>query len=248
MPEIWPGRVDDDEPQPNPDTPPDERDPAGVCPRCGRNSNFECMGSLPVTSSGAFTYDGAGGRQPDQVERVSSWQCLGCGQATAVVEEAWIGDHPKREGIKGGGTVTWRGVHWWPPPGVADMDEAIPQGLRDGYAEAVRALGARAPRGAAVLLRRVIEGVVTVSGSEAAKQKVEANLAKGLGQMAEDGDLDRSLAEWAKEVRLTGNAGAHYELVDDVTQEEADDLAKLARQILHYVYEMPAKLRRARSR
>jgi hypothetical protein len=126
------------------------------------------------------------------------------------------------------------------------LDEAIPEGLRDGYAESMRALSARAPRGAAVLLRRVLEGVVKTSGSGEAQKLAGESLFKGLKQMADDGDLDRNLAEWAKEVRLTGNAGGHYELAEDVTQAEAEDLAKLVRQILHYTYEMPAKLRRAR--
>lgn len=34
---------------PNPDTPPDSWDPTGVCPRCGRTSNFRSLASLPVT-------------------------------------------------------------------------------------------------------------------------------------------------------------------------------------------------------
>jgi hypothetical protein len=33
----------------NPDTPPDSWDPAGICPRCGRASNFRSLGSVPVT-------------------------------------------------------------------------------------------------------------------------------------------------------------------------------------------------------
>jgi hypothetical protein len=65
--------------------------------------------------------------------------------------------------------------------------------------------------------------------------------------MADDHDLDGSLAEWAKEIRLTANAGAHFDPMEDVSQQEAEDLAHLTRQLLHYVFEMPAKLQRARS-
>jgi hypothetical protein len=34
----------------NPDTPPDSWDPAGICPRCERVSNFRSLGSVPAGS------------------------------------------------------------------------------------------------------------------------------------------------------------------------------------------------------
>ncbi|MGO8905525.1 MAG: DUF4145 domain-containing protein [Solirubrobacteraceae bacterium] len=241
------GERGEDIPPSNPDTPPDSSDPSGICPRCGRASNFALLGSLPVSFGGSYIQNRDGEMIPDAIDRVSSLRCSGCGQATAVIEEEWIGDHPAREGRSGGGTITWRGIHWWPPPGAADLDEAIPAGLRDSYAESMRALSARAPRAAAVMLRRTIEGLVKESGSETAQRAVKARLADGLQVMADEGALDRSLAQWAKEIRLTGNAGGHYDLMEDVDEAEAEDLARLTRQLLHYVYELPAKLRRART-
>ena len=228
-------------PHSNPDTPPDSRDPAGTCPRCGRSSNFQLLGSLPVswdTERYVSRVGGGAGMERPEVARVSSLVCMGCKQGTAVVE---VIDSES-------GAIVWKGFHWWPPPSSADFDEAIPEGLRDRYTEAMRALSVKAPRGAAVLLRRVVEGIVKTSGSDEATRKVKGSLRDGLQQMADDGTLDKSLAEWAKEVRLTGNAGGHYDLDEDVSQDEAEDLAKLARQILHYVYALPAQLRRARGR
>jgi DNA-directed RNA polymerase specialized sigma24 family protein len=46
-----------------------------------------------------------------------------------------------------------------PAPSSADLDEAIPAALRESYAEAMRALSARAPRAAVVMLRRTVEGL-----------------------------------------------------------------------------------------
>lgn len=51
-------------------------------------------------------------------------------QATVVVEEQWVGDHPAREGTKTGGSINWRGIHWWPLPAGAGLDEAIPEAIR----------------------------------------------------------------------------------------------------------------------
>jgi hypothetical protein len=233
-------------PKSNPETPPDSSDLSGICPRCGRASNFRLLGSLPVSFGGSYIQGRDGEMIPDAIDRVSSLLCLGCGQATAVVEEEWVGDQPARKGRRGG-AITWHGVHWWPPPSSADLDDAIPTGLRDSYAEAMRVLSARAPNAAAVMLRRTIEGIVKESGSEAAQKAVKESAAAGLQVMADEGVLDRSLAQWAKEIRFAGNAGGHYDLAADVDDAEAEDLARLTRQILHYIYELPARLRRARS-
>jgi hypothetical protein len=240
------GERGEDVPVSNPDTPPDSSDLSGICPRCARASNFRLLGSLPVSFGGAFIQTREGETIPDAIDRVSSLLCCGCGQATVVIEEEWIGDQPARAGGRHSGHITWRGIHWWPPPGTTDLDEAIPEGLRESYAEAMRALSARAPRAAAVTLRRTIEGIVKESGSEAAQQAVKTNLAAGLQMMADEGVLDRSLAQWAREIRFGGNAGGHYDLVADVNHDEAEDLARLTRQVLHYIYELPARLRRAR--
>jgi hypothetical protein len=153
---------------------------------------------------------------------------------------------PGSRGIGSGGVITYRGIHWWPPPSSADLDESIPAGLRDSYAEAMRALGARAPHAAVVMLRRTVEGLVRDRGGDAAQQALDRNLAAALRVMADEHTLDANLADWAKEIRLTANVGAHFDPIDDVDTTEADDLARLTRQLLHYMYELPAKLRRSR--
>jgi hypothetical protein len=147
-------------PASNPDTAPDSSDLSGICPRCGRASNFELLGSLPVTFGGAYSTDQQGRHVWSDLDRVSVVKCRGCGQGTAVVEEQWVGELPAREGWGQGGALYYKGVHWWPPPGSADLDEAIPEGLRDSYAEGMRSIAARAPRGASVMLRRTVEGIV----------------------------------------------------------------------------------------
>ncbi len=82
---------------PNPGTPPDSYDPAGVCQRCGRVSNFRNLGNVPITFDmkiGAVGRDGSW--DPLALERVSALQCMGCGQATVVVEETSRWTKPRR--------------------------------------------------------------------------------------------------------------------------------------------------------
>jgi hypothetical protein len=239
-----------DEPkrEPDPDRLPDSDDPSGPCVRCGRTSNFEVLGSMPVTFDGSTAYPHQGGPYETWDEQVTALRCYGCRQVTVVVEEEWIGDHRAREGIKSGGTINWRGIHWWPTPGSADLDESIPEEIRGAYAEGVRCLSAGAPRGAATMFRRTLEAIVRGRGSQAAVTKLddERSLAAALGVMASERALDASLSEWAKELRLAGNVGGHFDPIEDVTEEEAKELSSLIRGVLTYLYEMPAKLRRVR--
>jgi hypothetical protein len=234
----------------NPDTPPDSWDPAGICPRCGRASNFRSLGSVPVTfdlTIGAAGRDGSWG--PLVLEQVSALQCYGCRQAVVVVEEEeWVGGHPARQRVGGGGAVTFRGIHWWPAPGAVNLDESIPDAVAECFSEGVRCLSAHAPRAAAVMFRRTLEAVVRTSGSTAAVTTLDhKNLAAALGVMAAEQTLDPSLAQWAKELRLVGNAGGHLDPLDNVEMSEAEEMSLLARGLFTYLYEMPAKLARSRA-
>src|SRR5439155_26932343 len=100
------------------------------------------------------------------------------------------------------------------------LDEAIPQPIRDAFAEGARCLAVRAPNGAAVMFRRTLEAIVSDKGSPAAKKKLEDSLAASLRVMADERTLDASLASWAGEVKLAGNAGGHYAVSDEVTMDE----------------------------
>ena len=64
-----------------------------------------------MSFGGSYTVEHDGTRRPEDLDRASVLLCSGCGQATVVVEEKWIGDHPARGGIGGGGLVTYRGIH-----------------------------------------------------------------------------------------------------------------------------------------
>jgi hypothetical protein len=188
--------------------------------------------------------DGSTERLPR--ERVSTFECLGCHQGIAVIEELTVGNKPTGDKFVGGGTERWRGVNWWPPASGASVDQTVPERIRDIFGEGLRCLSAKAPRGAAVMFGRTLEAIVRDKGSEAAVKALERRLADGLAVMATEGRLSQDLAEWAKEVRLGRNAGGHDDPPDDVTPEEARHLSKFLDQLLINLYVMPARLRRAR--
>jgi hypothetical protein len=111
-------------------------------------------------------------------------------------------------------------------------------------ARRARALSANCPRAAAVMFHAMLAALVRDQGSRAAQQA--GGLHKQLKKMADEQTLHPSLVDSAAEIRLVGGAGAHSEALDPATPAEAQDLAKLCRQLLTVVYEMPARIRRAR--
>jgi hypothetical protein len=232
-------------PEKSGDLPPDSTHPYGPCSRCGRQSNFTIIGSAPLTYDNGLFIEGRDGRR-ERVwdEQISILQCQGCSQNMVVVEDQYVGGRRKRDGSTGGGAVQWVGTFWWPPPGITQSAAEIPVPVVEAISEGTRCLLVRSPRAAVVMFRGALGQIVTDLGSEEAKGK--RTLAGQLKQMAVDGKLDKNLAEWADTVRLLGNAGAHPNELEQVSQNEADELARLISSIVEYLFVVPARVKRAR--
>jgi hypothetical protein len=228
-----------------PDQLPTIDDRRGRCPHCGGASNFDMKDGGPM----AVEYDPHG--QMGTIQRVGVVRCPGCSKGTVVLEEAVVTQRREpapgsRDGARTVSVVTgWRGILWWPVAGAADLDQEIPEPVASAFSEGMRALSVNCPRAAAVMFRAMLAAIVRDKGSEGAQQA--GGLYKQLKKMAEEQSLHPTMVEWAAEVRLVGDAGAHPENLEPVTPAEAQDLAQLCRQMLSVVYEMPARIRRARS-
>jgi hypothetical protein len=157
-----------------------------------------------------------------------------------VLEEQWVGDQ-RWLNAKGGGAITWRGFFWWPLP-HAEGSADVPDGIRKAFAEAVTCLAAGCPRAAAVMARRALEAVCAHQGIK------EATLAKSVDSLVASGKLVPSLAEWAKEVRLVGNKGAHFDALDEIDANDVSELLSFLEELLKFMYELPADLLRRRNK
>lgn len=220
------------------DGPPDTYRPYGLCPRCGKQSSFQILGFIPVTFDGGYILERDGRQIPTHIDQVSSLICRSCGQGVVVVEEQWVGEANARE-KKTGGLVSYRGVHWWPLPQVA-LSQAVPVEIAEAFSEAIVCLSAPAPRAAAAMARRTLEAITVNQG------ETKGVLADRLKALATRNLLQPSLADWAKEVRLIGNSGAHYDLIEQVTPEDAKDIINFIRELVRYLYELPADLDKRR--
>ncbi|MGD9986336.1 DUF4145 domain-containing protein [Pseudonocardia sp.] len=189
-------------------------------------------------------FDGPNGRTPDHFQQVSILTCGGCHNNVIVVEDKYTGGQLSRD-RPGGGLIEWRGIHWWPSPGMNASDPDVAAAVADAIAEGTRCLAVQAPRAAVVMYRGALAEIVQDKGSASAKGA--NSLCAQLKRMADEGDLDKTIFEWASEVRVVGNAGAHPSTMDAVSQDEAAELLRLIRSITEYLYVNPARVRRARS-
>lgn len=217
---------------------PDSTHPQGLCPRCGKQSSFEIRGHLPITKDKTVrSMDPS--REVDPLDRITSLICRNCDHGVAVIEEQWIGDQPVREG-RSSGIVAFRGIHWWPLPNT-NISTDIPTDIASVFVEAVMSLTANCPRASAVMARRTLEAIAVDKG------ETSGSLYNRLNSLATNGVLDATLAEWAKEVRLIGNVGAHFDPMRQVKKEDAQQLIDFIQQLMNYLYVYPAQLARFRS-
>jgi hypothetical protein len=116
----------------------------------------------------------------------------------------------------------------------------IPSEIADAFAESVTSLAANCPRASAVMARRTLEAITVDKG------EVSGDLAGRLASLAAKGVLQPTLSDWAKEVRLVGNAGAHFDPIQKVSIDDARQLTDFVGELLKYLYELPSELARRR--
>ncbi len=221
---------------------PDSSRPSGLCPRCGKQSSFVNTGSLDVTFDySSYSQDRDGKKIFHPLDRVSVLFCRHCKQGITVIEETWIGDHPQREGVKGGGQISYRGINWWPLT-EANLSTDIPKSISEIFNEATMTFAANCPRASVVMARRSLEAVTVDKG------ETKGNLYNRLDALNKKGIIHPSLIEWAQEVRLVGNKGAHFDPIEKVDLKDAKQLLSFVRELLKYTYELPAELERRRSK
>lgn len=218
---------------------PDTRYMSGLCPHCGRLSSFESKGSIPLTHDGRYAVGFDGSRSPIELDQVTVLVCRHCTQGTAVIEERV--QEPIAEGQRPTtANVYYRGIHWWPLP-ETQLSEDIPEDIASAFAEATSTLYAQCPRATVVMARRTLEAVAADKG------ETNGNLVDRLKALTTKGILYPALSAWAREIRVIGNNGAHYDPLNKASMEDARDLMNFLRELLRYLYEMPAELRRVRT-
>lgn len=127
------------------------------------------------------------------------------------------------------------------PDGVRPLSASIPESLRAEHYEARKCFDAKAFTATVVMVRRTLEGVCADKGAR------ERNLAASLKVMHEEGLLDNRLYEWAQQLRIVGNEGAHF-TGNQVPRQDAADALAFCEAFLDYLYVLTAKFEEFRQR
>src|SRR5260370_42497354 len=114
------------------------------------------------------------------------------------------------------------------------MSSKIPESLRLEHKEARACFSNGSYTATVVMVRRTLEGVCAENGVK--KQP----LIKALQQLEKDGLIEGRLLEWAEELRVLGNDGAHF-TGRRVSREDAQDALALAEALLDYLYVFSAQ-------
>jgi hypothetical protein len=192
---------------------------SGVCPHCGTKSYLKPVGA-PLQEP--FT-NGSG-----NVTIVNPVQCESCKKFGLVV------------GVKQNQQAQAALIALY-PAGAPDetVDPNVPDSVAQDVKEALRCLWVKAYKACVVMCRRAIQS------SAIAQSAKGGRLIDQIDDLAKEGKITEALRQFAHEVRLVGNDGAHPDKdgLENVTANDATDIVEFTREYLHHVYVMPAKLK-----
>jgi hypothetical protein len=120
-----------------------------------------------------------------------------------------------------------------------NVEPGIPPDVTGDFQEAMRCRWIKAFKATVVMCRRAIQ-------ASCLEKKANRNkkLTEQIDELAKAGHITEPLRQFAHEVRLEGNDGAHPDPdgLTNVTEQDADDIIEFTREYLHHVYVMPEKL------
>ncbi|MGA7560617.1 MAG: DUF4145 domain-containing protein [Terriglobales bacterium] len=187
----------------------------GDCPHCSANSYFR-----PLVTANQF------------MRVLSACQCEACKQFVLVVGQ--------RNGNQNS-PASLVDVYPLGKPNdtVAPEVQQSAKGVADDFSEALRCQWTKAYKACVVMCARAVQGSALALG---AKKK---RLTDQIDELFTQGKITEALKEFAHEIRVTRNIGAHPDKdgLEDVTEQDAKDIVEFTREYLHHVYVMPAKLR-----
>jgi hypothetical protein len=191
---------------------------SGVCPHCGDKSYFK-----PITAAYSEVH------QYFQT-LCNAVQCEACKNFALVVGT--------RNQTLGNVPFTLKALYPLGRPND-NVAPAVPKEIAEDFQEALRCRWVEAYKATVTMCRRSIQTSCLAQGADKKKKLVGQ-----IDELAAKGLITGPLKQFAHEVRLEGNDGAHPDPdgLEDVTAKDADDIIEFTREYLHHVYVMPAKL------
>jgi hypothetical protein len=124
----------------------------------------------------------------------------------------------------------------------SEVEQAASEVAAD-FKEALRCHWIKSYKASVVMCRRAIQS------SAIALKAAGGRLIDQIDDLFKSGKITDALKDFAHEVRLTGNDGAHPDKdgLSEVKEKDSADIIEFTREYLHHVYVMPAKLKSRKS-
>ena len=126
-------------------------------------------------------------------------------------------------------------------PKAADtkVPSSLPPNIENFYRQAADSFQRRNYDAAAVMCGRVLD-----NATKELDASFDGTLYKRIDNLAKNCTITKDMAEWAHEIRLIRNAGAHDP--EPISAEDAKDIFPFTELFLQYVYTLPGKLKERR--
>jgi hypothetical protein len=145
-------------------------------------------------------------------------------------------------------------IRVYPSPGVDAnrMHEAIPENMRQDFAEARRCLHCQAFKGCVVMCRRVVDALACDKlGSDAKRDDGQTKrLTKLIEMLLERGLITKAIKDTADEIRFFGDYGAHTQDdgLDAVSMDDAKTVLTLTYELIKAIYVTPFEAQKLRKK
>lgn len=199
-----------------------------VCPHCGTKAHLTL-----VYNNHHLVKNG------DQYNYVT-FRCVPCKKLSLQVYRSTQNPYSDEQNLSGD---KWVGKY----PGTdttpdEKYTEYVPGAVLDDYTEGLICLSSGAHKAAVSMFRRAMQDAMINLGAD---QKIDL-----IEQIKSISTLTQDIKDWAHNVRIFGNWGAHPQddLLKDVTPELAQEVRELLEEFMNYVYVMPGKIAAARKR
>ncbi len=194
---------------------------ARLCPHCDTRSNFN------DTMMNAHTH---WGKEAERFEvAVDVLSCQNCDGVVISFRKFF----------------TERGWKEWLsyPVSLPKVDKAVPDKVAADYVSAVNCLSIGEHKAAVTMFRRSLQQIMIDKNAKGSR------LYDQIDDLATNGIITEDLKNWAHEIRLWGNEGAHpsKDGLDEVTEKETTEVKKFLESLFQYIYIMPATVTSSRS-
>jgi hypothetical protein len=198
-------------------------DVRAICPHCGTASTFANRGQFYVPRDG-LTY---------------IHLFLECNYTTCrKIIYVYTASKPQHLG----GQTPDMPFFMYPSRAIAQPHPSLPPNIADDWAEAQRTMQASAPKATAVMLRRVLYGVLIDKNCQLHP------LRDGLTALITTCRLPAIFDEWLPAIKDDGHDGAHPDRALQVSTENVNETMEYTSELLRFLYIEPYEFQQRKSR